>query len=578
MPALLSERITSLMPEERSANAAALLDILTSLDIDADRCQTAELRRRPDSFADIRIFFKDRDWPDSAEGRLLVASLGDHKDIEAVRCKNSAILLRFASSFISGLGERLELGEEALAVKDLLPSRSYLVSFVSPNTSKALHIGHLRNIALGSALLGLLSKSGADVRSESLVGDIGRSACEALAGLEEARAQGITPEGQKADHFVGECYARYVSAHPHRPASGLEAIPGDPTARDLSALNDRADELLTEWLSGNDSVRRDWRKVRDVIMDGHAVTLDRLGVRIQQHDYESDGVDGIESLIARGLELGIFESASDGTVTYKTGRREFETLVIRRGGFPTEHARLMTVCLRLLETKEQDRVLVAMTGNEWKPVIDVYQGLWRRLRPEAAQDGRDIFSTYTSLFHGMVTIGDAKMASSDGGAVLIDHLLDEMAAHRLTRSMADRSGGAVSADQIAVIVAKAFSLSRPLAKHLEFSKNSLLDEKTNPAWKIARSWSRLAGLGAVPDAGDRVREEDGYRLTVIRALQFRCVLAQAALTLDSHVLANYTLDLCERIQAEPPQANCDRINRSVLGACLSGLNLLPDTH
>lgn len=566
------------MPEERSTNAAALLDILTNLNIDADVCQTAELRRRPDSFADLRIFFKDRDWLDSAAGRCLAKRLAGHKDIEAVRHKNSAILLRFANSFVSGFGELLEHGEEALSIKNFLPSSSYLVSFVSPNTSKALHIGHLRNIALGSALVGVLAKSGADVRSESLVGDIGRSACEALAGLEEARARGITLAGLKADHFVGECYARYVSAHPHRPAGGMLAVPGDPAARDLSALNDRADELLREWLRGNEDVHREWRKVREAVMEGHALTLARLGVRIQQHDYESDGVASIDRLIVQGLELGIFESAADGTVSYRTGRREFETLVIRRGRFPTEHARLMAVCLRLLDTKPPDRVLVALTGNEWKPVIDIYLRLWRRFGPEAAQAGRDIFSTYTSLFHGMVTIGDVKMASSDGGALLIDHLLDEMVAHRLTRSLVDLSEGAVSADQIAVIVAKAFSLIRPLAKHLEFSKRSLLDAKANPAWKIARSWSRLAGHSADLNVGYGGREEDGYRLTVIRALQFRCVLAQSAQTLDSHVLANYTLNLCERIQAEPPQANCDRINRSVLGACLSGLNLLPDTH
>lgn len=570
------------MPEDRSANAAALLDILTDLNIDADLCQTVELRRRPDSFADLRIFFKDRTWLDSAEGRGLTGSLADHKDIEAARGKNSAIMLRFTNSFVSDLGERLEHDEEALSIKGLLPRSSYLISFVSPNTSKALHIGHLRNIALGSALVGVLAKSGADVLSESLVGDIGRSACEALAGLEEARAQGIAVKGMKADHFVGECYARYVSAHPHRPANGLETIPGDPAARDLSDLNDRADELLREWLSGNDDVRREWRKVRDVIMAGHALTLGRLGVRIQQHDYESDGVESIDRLIGQGLELGIFESADDGTVSYRTGRPEFETLVIRRAQFPTEHARLMAVCLRLLETKSQDRVLVALTGNEWKPVIDIYLGLWRRLIPAAAQAGRDIFSTYTSLFHGMVTVGDTKMASSDGGAVLIDHLLDEIVAHRLTRSMVDRSDGAVSADQVAVIVAKAFSLIRPLAKHLEFSKRSLLDEKANPAWKIARSWSGLAGHGtdrngSDPNGGYGARDEDGYRLAVIRALQFRCVLAQAAQTLDSQVLANYTLNLCERIQAEPPQVNCDRINRSVLGACLSSLNLIPET-
>ncbi len=94
---------------------------------------------------------------------------------------------------------------------DLLGGAEVLVNFCDANPTKALHVGHLRNIALGQALAGVLAAAGARVTRQSQVSDYCRSMGEALAGYGELPAH-LTPRatGVKSDHFVGDCYLRYA--------------------------------------------------------------------------------------------------------------------------------------------------------------------------------------------------------------------------------------------------------------------------------------------------------------------------------------------------------------------------------
>ena len=66
---------------------------------------------------------------------------------------------------------------------DLAAGERYAVYFWGANTTKALHIGHLRNLALGNALAAALRIGGARVENRSLICDVGRSMGEAMAGI-----------------------------------------------------------------------------------------------------------------------------------------------------------------------------------------------------------------------------------------------------------------------------------------------------------------------------------------------------------------------------------------------------------
>jgi arginyl-tRNA synthetase len=48
-----------------------------------------------------------------------------------------------------------------------------MVEFSQPNSLKAFHVGHLRNMVLGAAISNILEKSGDEVIRANYLGDIG---------------------------------------------------------------------------------------------------------------------------------------------------------------------------------------------------------------------------------------------------------------------------------------------------------------------------------------------------------------------------------------------------------------------
>jgi arginyl-tRNA synthetase len=93
-------------------------------------------------------------------------------DVAAVRARADSLTVRFADTSIARLGERLETGDEGvLDARDLLGGAEVVVNFCDANPTKALHIGHLRNIALGQALASTLAAAGARVTRQSQVSD-----------------------------------------------------------------------------------------------------------------------------------------------------------------------------------------------------------------------------------------------------------------------------------------------------------------------------------------------------------------------------------------------------------------------
>ncbi|MDP2951399.1 MAG: arginine--tRNA ligase, partial [bacterium] len=87
-----------------------------------------------------------------------------------------------------------------------------MIEYLSPNTNKPLHLGHLRNGALGLAMGKILKSNGNKVVMANLVNDRGVHICKSmLAWLKWG--QGETPETakMKGDHFVGKWYVRYAT-------------------------------------------------------------------------------------------------------------------------------------------------------------------------------------------------------------------------------------------------------------------------------------------------------------------------------------------------------------------------------
>lgn len=98
------------------------------------------------------------------------------------------------------------------AGKKPLEGRKVMVEFSSPNTNKPLHLGHLRNDALGESVSRILKMAGAEVCKVDLINNRGVHICKSMLAYKMFHeANGDTPEslGMKGDHFVGQCYVEF---------------------------------------------------------------------------------------------------------------------------------------------------------------------------------------------------------------------------------------------------------------------------------------------------------------------------------------------------------------------------------
>ena len=190
--------------------------------------------------------------------------------------KKHQVHVRIDTASLEGRGAKLEAGEFP-AANDLEAGRSYVVHFCDPNATKALHVGHLRNIALGNAIASALAYAGATVQRRSVVGDIGRNMAETIAALWPIRdtiSAELAGGGEKADHLVGRHYARQASAEQSdpAPASAVDI----PLSQETAVRHDLADEMLLQMLHcDGEVIHTSATAVRDSVVSAQLATPSR---------------------------------------------------------------------------------------------------------------------------------------------------------------------------------------------------------------------------------------------------------------------------------------------------------------
>jgi arginyl-tRNA synthetase len=510
---------------------------------------------------DVRLERRDPAWLDAAAGRRALAALA---------AGGEPLGLRFADEQLAQLGELLEREQpDPLATRAVAPGARWVVNFGDPNTTKALHIGHLRNIAIGNAVASAAAALGSDVVRQSRVGDFGRSMGEAMAGYLVYGEECVPArDGVKGDRLIGECYLRYVRSLPERAAATADpAHDGDAAlSRERVVHEDMAEELLERWRAREPAALQLFDDVRNWVVNGHAATYARLGVRVDRTLFESEHLADAEALVREGIASGAIERGAGAATLYATGEEAYPQLLLhRRDGFPTQH-------LRYVATYDATRPLlagarsVAVFGSEWRGLIRACEALLARLRP-----GEEIHPT-DNLMHEMV-LGDggAAVKSSRGGALLVDDLLERVATAGPVVGLARRHGR-IDAERLARIVLLGFFIGRPLQERITVTLNKLLDTRCNVGWSLAQAWARACDPrhdgASDPEPGD-----DGYRFVLVQSQRHRRLLARCVAELDLLPFVRFHYHLTRWFAGVQPTPRTARALRGVLGAGLAALGL-----
>jgi arginyl-tRNA synthetase len=529
----------------------------------------ARAPRRPQAGYDLKLIPRSSAWRSDEDSLEALTRIAREPWVATVLRDEDVVRLCIADEWIEATGAALEAGGSSESpLSDLAEGERYSVQFWDANATKALHVGHLRNLAIGNALAAALAQAGAQVERRSRISDMGRAMGEAMAGVLQSgrHTQSWGDSDEKSDHFVGMCYADYVAAGGGL-TQGQPEQAEDSLSREEHVQNDAADDLIKRVLSGEREALELWYKTRAWVIAGQRKTLARLGIAFDRVFFESDYLAETAELTESGLRSGVLTRRADGVVIYATGFKELEEVpLVRADGLSTQHMRSLTYALTAPELEGMTSLQV--TGSEWVAHVTSIRKLAAELRPELNGG----FHPNRSIFHGMVSSQKRAMTSS-AGALLIDELTDwldaQINADPQRRAIRDSHP---HPERIAAQVALGYFLPYPATPDVDFDPARLLSDEESLGWDVARARARHSS-----DAtnGGRPAEERDYRFAVIQSELYRRHLRLAAQRLDARPLAHYLKHLAQWYLEHERGEGVERIVHTLLDRSARGLGLEP---
>ncbi|WP_347241396.1 arginine--tRNA ligase [Thermus sp.] len=446
---------------------------------------------------------------------------------------------------------------EALKERRPFPKREglVLIEHTSVNPNKELHVGHLRNIALGDSLARILAYAGREVLVLNYIDDTGRQAAETLFAL---RHYGLAWDGkEKYDHFAGRAYVRlHQDPEYEKLQAGIEEV--------LHALE-----------------RGELREEVNRILLAQMATMRALGAHYDLLVWESDIVRA--GLLEKALEVlqkspHVFrpkEGKYAGALVmdaspFIPGLEDPYFVLVRSGGAATYYAKdiafqfwkmglLEGLRFRPYENPYYPGLRTsAPEGEPYTPraqetinVIDV-----RQSHPQALVRAALALAGHPGLAQGAfhlayetVLLEGRQMSGRKGLAVSVDEVLEE-ARRRALAIVEEKNPAHPNKEEAAGMVALgairfAMVKTEP-KKQIDFRYQEALsfEGDTGPyiqyAHARASSILRKAGEWGPPDL---LKATPYERALALDLLDFEEAAREAAEEKTPHILAQYLLDL-----------------------------------
>ena len=419
-----------------------------------------------------------------------------------------------------------------------------MVEHTSANPVHPLHVGSCRNAVIGDTFSKILEKLGFEVSRHYLVNDSGRQS--SILVYARSKLPDLEVEG-KPDHWYGLLYAACNCIMELRKKGGetedwkeaLEEI-RKKAPQLVKKLEDeiRKDEdpesLISElnrkYQEGKDEVvKAMFREVTEAVMEGFKQTLERLGIRHDAYDWESELIWGgwMEKALQRLKKSGYLEK-EDGAYYVNLLKAAEEREDIRKvlGGDLEEIRTKMPPVYYLsrsdgtwlytgtdvgyslykFEGLREDRVY---------NVIGVDQKLAQlQLKAAVALMGIDP-SKLIHFSYEFVDLPEVKMSGRRGRYVTIDELLNE-AKKRVKDLLRERTGIEEKeieeiAEKVAVGAIRYSLINVVPTKKVVFTWDRVLNLQENSGPFIQYAYTRTRGI--LRKAGEPPKEFDCSHLT-----------------------------------------------------------------
>jgi len=439
-----------------------------------------------------------------------------------------------------------------------------LVEHTSVNPNKELHVGHLRNVALGDAIARILDFAGRRVEVLNYIDDTGRQSAESLFALEH---YGLSYDGtKKYDHWVGEAYVRL-----HREMEDAEAKARlEPAIRavlhrlEAGELRDEIEKLLVAQLETMWNLNAEydvlvWESdiVREGLLQRALALLEQTPhvIRPSEGKYAGALVMDTSAFIEGMEDPYLVLLRSDGTATYTAKDIAFQFW--KMGLLSGLRFRSFTrqPSGRELYTSHPEGEPMPFGGaEETINVIDVRQSYPQQVLKAAleAAGRHDLAEGAYHLAYETVLLEGRPLSGRKGHTVSVDEVLEE-AVRRARAVIAEKNPQLADADDVARTVgigAVRFAMVKTEPKkQIDFRWGQALSFEGDAAPYLQYAHARAASILRKAEAEGLADEPDFARATPYEVelakvlLRFEESVQKAAELKTPHVLAQYLLDL-----------------------------------
>lgn len=276
--------------------------------------------------------------------------------------------------------------------------KKVLVEYANLNTHKEVHVGHLRNLTLGKAMINILRLNGYDVVPVAYINDLGNNVARCLWGLVNLHPNEQPPEGDRLN-FLGRVYAEATMA------IGEDEEKRKQVSEIQHNLENMEGEIVPLW-----KLTHQWS------MDGLKAVYDEFGLELDHTYLEHQLIDETHEIVKRLLTEGIAR-VSEGAVIVDLEAEGLGVNLLRKSdGTLLYNAKDLALAYR----KESD-----YTADRSVYVVDNRQSL--ALKQLAATLKRMQFPReIIHLAYDFVTLPEGAMSSRKGNIVRWTDLRDAM--------------------------------------------------------------------------------------------------------------------------------------------------------
>ncbi len=400
-----------------------------------------------------------------------------------------------------------------------------IVEYASVNVAKPIHVGHLRNTALGAALARILESTGVRVTRWNYLGDWGTQFGKVVVAFRKWGS-----EERLAEDALGELVRLYVRFH--------DEAKSDP------ALEEEARAAFRALEQGDPDVRALWQHFRDVSIQASEPLFVQLGAAFDIWDGEASLEGDIAGIIEELESKGLLEE-SEGARIVRLDDEGLPVALIQKSDGASLYLTRDLALLKKRLTQYPEARICYVVANEQALNFQQLFAIGRRLGWPVERA--------THVKYGLVLSAEGKKLSTrEGRVVTAQEVIDE-AKSRVRAIVAEREE-ALSDETIAEVGIGAVLyalLKDQRTSDIPFDWERLLDFGGDSGPYLQYTYARLASLIAKAGGAGAARLApltDQRELALIRHLdRYAGGVTASAADLQTNPLALYLYQLASQV-------------------------------